>query len=234
MPRRAARRAGQSPATASSGLRGARAAAEEDETDETVEGEEPEDGVEDALNTRIDEVGVDHREQEQEPGEADGANDARDGAAPERAYALDEGHAREDVRGHDEDAERGAVGATLMDGEAEVPDDYRAQEEQDEGCENLGEDDQASRGAAAGGGGGGRGGGHGFEWGVLDGAALAGTEPGHQDSAGTEPDRQDSAGTEPDRQDSAGTEPDRQDSGAGASAGGASPETGFLARGFLT
>ena len=178
MPRRAARRAGQSPATASSGLRGARAAAEEDETDETVEGEEPEDGVEDALNTRIDEVGVDHREQEQEPGEADGANDARDGAAPERAYALDEGHAREDVRGHDEDAERGAVGAALMDGEAEVPDDHRAQEEQDEGCENLGEDNQTPRGAPEGRGGGlRRGGGHGFVR-----AVLAGTEPVRQDT----------------------------------------------------
>ena len=192
--------------------RRARAAAEEDETDETVEGEEPEDGVEDAPNARIDEVGVGHHEHEQEPAEAYAAQDACEAAAPEGAHTLDEGYAREDMRGHDEDAERGAVGATLMDGEAEVPDDHRAQEEQDEGCENLGEDNQASCAGAAGGGD--RGWGHGFAWGVLDGAALAGTEPGHQDPAGTEP--------------------GRQDSGAGASAGGASPAEGFLARGFFT
>ena len=176
------RRAGQSPSTASLGLRGARAAAEEDETDETVEGEEPEDGVEDSPNARIDEVGVGHHEHEQEPAEAYAAQDACEAATPEGAHTLDEGYAREDMRGHDEDAERGAVGAMLMDGEAEVPDDHRAQEEENEGREHLGEDDEAPRGAPEGRGGGlRRGGGHGFVR-----AVLAGTEPGRQDTgAGT-------------------------------------------------
>ena len=167
------------PATASSGLRGAGAAAEEDQAEGIVEGENPEDGDEDAPDLRFGFDG-DRGQQEQEPDEADGADDARDGAAPKRADALDEGHAREDVRGHGKDAEPGAVGEAPMDGEAEVPDDYRAQEEQDEGGENLGEDDQASRGAAAGGG---RGmarsvRGHGFAW--MSGFGRDGARPsGH-------------------------------------------------------